>query len=355
VVLPPYRPQLALPSAVQLTFAGEASLRMEEPDENRIPRVSVAYGRFLAATAGKAGAQVQLDLSGIKGQLTLVDADSVLAIKVARWVPPGEDPEAAPGLLVIEMYNANGRATWQQGESKVDIPARHVHVYVGLDPPETHGPFFSPDWIDAKSVKTIDRDAAIALEKLVDFERPLNLSLQELTTKERHVRSLAARCLAALGEFEPILRELADGNQYSFWPGEFETLQHALSHSPETAAKVRQTLSLLRSVDSKELYRLLWGYSEEQLAQGAASQLVKLLEHDQMDMRVLAYSNLVSITGVWGFYRPERAPAQMKTAIQNWKDRKDKNTIIYRLPPSPLDTYKPINAPGADAKGAGKG
>jgi len=355
VVLPPYRPQLALPSAVQLNFAGEASLRMEEPDENRIPRVSVAYGRFLAATAGKAGAQVQLDLSGVKGQLTLVDADSVLAIKVARWVPPGEDPEAAPGLLVIEMYNANGRASWQQGETKVDIPARHVHVYVGTDPPETHGPFFSPDWIDSKSIKTIDRDAAIALEKLVDFERPLNLSLQELTTKERHVRSLAARCQAALGEFEPILRELSDGNQYSFWPSEFDALQQALSRSPETAAKVRQTLSLLRSVDGKEMYRLLWGYSEEQLAQGAVGTLVKLLEHEQMDVRVLAYSNLVSITGVWGFYRAERSPALNKTAIQNWKDRKDKNTIIYRLPPSPLDTYKPINAPGAEAKTGGKG
>jgi hypothetical protein len=354
VVLPAFRPQIALPSAVQLEFASESAFRMEEPGENRIPRVSIAYGRFLVRTAGKAGAQVELDLAGVKGLLTLVDADSDLAIKLARWVPPGEDPEAAPGLLVIEMYNANGRVIWQQGETKFDIPARHVHVYVGTDPPETHGPFFSPEWIDRKSVKSIDREAAAALEKLVDFDRPLNLSLQELTTKERHVRSLAARCLAALGEFEPILRELSDGNQYSFWPSEFETLQHALSRSPETAAKVRQTLGLLRSVDSKELYRLLWGYSEEQLAQGAAGQLVKLLEHDQMDMRVLAYSNLVSITGVWGFYRPERAPAQMKTAIQNWKDRKDKHTIIYRLPPSPLDTYKPINAPGADAKAGGK-
>jgi hypothetical protein len=354
VVLPPYRPQLALPSAVQLNFAGEASLRMEEPDENRIPRVSVAYGRFLAATAGKAGAQVQLDLSGVKGQLTLVDADSVLAVKVARWVPPGEDPEAAPGLLVIEMYNANGRATWEQGESKFDIPARHVHVYVGTDPPETHGPFFSPDWIDSKSIKPIDREAATALERLIDFERPLNLSLQEVTSKDRAVKALAARCLAALGEFEPILRELSDGNQYSFWASEFDALQQALSRSPETAAKVRQTLSLLRSVDGKEMYRLLWGYGEEQLAQGAAAQLVKSLEHEQMDLRVLAYNNLVAITGVFGTYRPERAPAAQKPAIQNWKDRKDKNTIIYRIPPSPLDTYKPINAPGADAKG-GKG
>ena len=83
VVLPPYRPQIALPSAVQLIFAGEGALKMDEPDESRTPRVSVDYGRFIVATAGKAGAQVQLELAGIKGLLTLVDADSELAIKVA--------------------------------------------------------------------------------------------------------------------------------------------------------------------------------------------------------------------------------------------------------------------------------
>jgi hypothetical protein len=66
-------------------------------------------------------------------------------------------------------------------------------------------------------------------------------------------------------------------------------------------------------------------------------------------MRVLAYNNLVAITGVWGFYLPQRSPVQMKTAIQNWKDRKDKGQIVYKTPPSPLDTYKPVLPAGAPA------
>src|SRR6185295_16861384 len=117
-----------------------------------------------------------LTLAGIKGVVTLVDADSVLAIKVGRWVPPGVDPEAAEGLPVVEIYNTNGRATWQRADqAKVDVPARHVHVCFGIETPETHGPFLSPEWIDFKSVKPIDRDASILLEKLVFNERPLNL------------------------------------------------------------------------------------------------------------------------------------------------------------------------------------
>src|SRR5262249_34102332 len=132
VVLPPYRPQIALPSAVTLTFSGEGALKMDEPGEKSLPRATIDYGRVIGSTPGRPGAQVELTLAGITGVVTLVDADSVLAVKVGRWVPPGTDPEAAEGVAVVELYNANGRVTFQRPDQpKVDIPARHVHVYFG--------------------------------------------------------------------------------------------------------------------------------------------------------------------------------------------------------------------------------
>jgi hypothetical protein len=353
VVLPPARPQIALPSAVQLTFAGEGALTMQAPDETRTPRVSIDYGRFLVATAGREGAQVMLDLAGVKGLLTLIDADSELAIKVARWVAPGTDPEVPEnGAIVVEMYNRNGRATWQAADqSKIDIPAKMVYVYYADIAPELHGPFHPPEWIDAKNIKPqIDRDASIALMKLLDFERPLVLSLQEaMKYRKVEVRSLAARCLAALDEFEPILRELGDAEQRSFWVAEFEALRQAISRSPETAAKVHQTVNLSRAADSGDIWRLLWSYNEEQL-KSASNQLIKYLDHDQLDVRVLAYANLVTITGMFGSYLPERPAAQRKAGVIDWAKRRDKGAIIYKAPPSPLDTYKPIAAPGGDAK-----
>jgi hypothetical protein len=344
VVLPPYRPQLALPSAVQLTFAGEGALKMEEPGENKVPRVSIEHGRFLAATAGRPGAQVELNLAGITGIATLVDGDSVLAVKVTRWVPPGADPEAGPGEPIVEIYNTNGRVTWQRADQPaVDIPARHVHVHQGNEAPQMYGPFMSPEWIDYKGVKAIDRESAAALEKMVSTERPLNLTLQEVM-KDRKVRPLAARCLAALGEYEAILRELGDANQYSFWQSEFETLRQAMSSSPEAAAKIRETIHLMRPADARDIYRLLWGFTDEQLNAGAAAQLVKFLEHDQLDIRVLAHSNLIAVTGPLGYYRAEKGAAQNRPAIQNWKDRQSKGGVVYKTAPSPLDIYKPISA-----------
>ena len=347
VVLPPYRPQIALPSAVTLTFAGEGSLQMGEHSDSPAPRVVVDYGRFVVATAGRPGAQVELNLAGFRGVLTLADADSVVAIKVMRWLPPGSDPEATDAIPVVEMYNANGRVTWQPIElTKVDIPARHVHVSYGTVPPETHGPFLPPEWMDSKNVRPIDRAAGDTLERMTAADRPLNLTLQEVMKDRRvEMRALAARCLVALGEFEPALGELADPNQYSFWSGQFDALRQALSRGKETAAKLRETIGLLRPAYARDLYRLLWGYGEEQLERGGAAELVRLLEHEQMDVRVLAHLNLVSITGAREFYRPERPPVQMKTAIQSWRDRLSKGAIIHRLPPSPLDVYKPATTP----------
>ena len=123
--------------------------------------------------------------------------------------------------------------------------------------------------LTSRSVKPIDRSAALLLQATVDVdpERPLNVTLQE-ATKDRRVelKALAARCLAAIGEFEPILRELGDPYQSSYWQGEFDALRHALNRSPETAAKVRETLGL-----TDRAYII---YSGEVLREGNADDII---------------------------------------------------------------------------------
>ena len=172
--------------------------------------------------------------------------------------------------------------------------------------------------------------------------------MQEASQDRRvEVRSLSARCQVVLDEFEPMIRELSDARQYSFWNIEIDALKSALNRSPQAAADIKATLERLRGADAAELYRLLWGYSPEQLEKGAAAQLVKFLEHEQMDVRVLAFHNLVAITGAQEYYRPERLPSQMKAPIQNWKDRLAKGGITYKAPPSPLEALKPLAGPAA--------
>ena len=47
-----------------------------------------------------------------------------------------------------------------------------------------------------------------------------------------------------------------------------------------------------------ELYRMLWGYSAEDVADGVMNKLVEYLNNDEwLDFRVLAFQNLHDITG----------------------------------------------------------
>ena len=51
---------------------------------------------------------------------------------------------------------------------------------------------------------------------------------------------------------------------------------------------------------------MLWGYSIEQLQAGAAAQLVKYLDSEDLDFRVLSFWNLNRIAGARAhYYRPE--------------------------------------------------
>ncbi len=353
VSLPAFRPQIALASGVQVTFAGEAAVQLAEPNAKGTSGMKVDFGRLMLVTVGAAGAQVELDLAGVRGVVTLVDADSSVAIAVKKFLPPGTDPDSMPPFPVVEIFNTYGRVTWDEAEQpRVEIPTGQVRIYAGGDPPDNYGPFASPDWIDPKSIVPIDRESQVVLERLLVEDKALNLSLAEaLEHRQVNVRSLAARCLAVLGEFEPILNELNDPRQQAFWGGEFATLRHCIQRGPEAVARLKDTLSRVRPDQATDLYRLLWGFSEDQLAKDEAVTLVKLLESEAMDVRVLSIQNLVTITGAMEFYRAEKKPEDVRAAIQAWRSRLAKKSIAYKVPPAAIEPYKPLDRPPAAASG----
>ena len=352
VALPAYRPQIAFASGVQVILVGSSSIQLKPPADEGASRLALEYGRMLVATSGAAGAQIELELADVKGVATLVDSDSAIAVSVKRFLPPGSDPETTPVVPVIELFTTRGRVTWHEAGAagSVNIPANHVRIYAGADPPETAGPFALPEWIDVRSLDGPDREAAPVLERELSPDKPLNLSLAEACEhRQVNVRSLAARSLGTLGEFEPLVKELSDAKQYSYWEDGFAVLRQAMQYGPETVAAVKATLERLRPEQAADLYRLLWGYSPEQLNKDGGAALVDYLKSEHMDVRVLAFQNLVTITGAMEFYLPQKRPEDLKGAIQAWRTRQMKGTITYRSPPSPLEPYKPLDKPPAGA------
>jgi hypothetical protein len=76
-----------------------------------------------------------------------------------------------------------------------------------------------------------------------------------------------------------------------------------------------------------ELYRMIWRYTDKQLASGEDAKLVHGLDDDLLAARVLSYANLKEITGQGEFYHPEGRAANRQQAIRYWRRRLDAKEI----------------------------
>ncbi len=75
---------------------------------------------------------------------------------------------------------------------------------------------------------------------------------------------------------------------------------------PKLPNSIQAAFKRRRGADGPELYRLLWGYSAEDVAGGVMNKLVEYLNNDEwLEFRVLAFNNLYEITGKTLSYRPE--------------------------------------------------
>jgi hypothetical protein len=344
VVLPTYRPQLTLASGIHATFAGESAFHMERPAQAGGAKMTVEYGRLMLASIGATGGQVELDLAGLKGTIALADADAAVAIEVRRFLSPGaraEDPQAEV-VRVVDLFATGGRVVWQPAEGDaIEIPAQHVITYKAEELPRSGGPFEFPAWTDAKSLVDIERRASLDMEAELPLDKSLDIALAEHAGGRRvEVRSLAARSLAALDQFEAILEELNDPRQYSYWAGDIDSLRLAVSRSSQAAAHLLATLQTMRPENARVLFEMLLGASDEQLVGGSAAQLVKSLESNEVDVRVVALDSLRRITGQMLMYRPEKPLASNSTSIQKWKEKLKDNLITNRVPPNPLNEFK---------------
>ncbi len=148
----------------------------------------------------------------------------------------------------------------------------------------------------------------------------MTLALKELADKNRReVRSLAARSLCYLGDFEPCIKELNDARYKALWPSYVDELRAAIARSPEAAKQLHAAWEKQRPADAQSLYRMLWGYSAEDLRNGAARDLVDGLSNDSLDVRVLSFLNLKSISNATHSYAPEDTAAKRQAATLRWQ------------------------------------
>jgi hypothetical protein len=341
LVLPNYRPTLALMAGITVQIPPETLLELEPVDASGVPGIKIVYGRIVAMTTGKAGAELRLDLGIASGKVTFVDADAILALEVRRSLPVGANPEATDPLTAVDLYAADGQLQWTSTDGAIATLKAPQHWMLPVNPPDNgaagaQAQINLPKWIHPESLTPNDARCAELLAADLENNKPLLIALREMAARpqvEQH--AFAAQCLALLDEFDPLVSALGDVDRKSKWPADIATLKAALTHGPATASKVREAFEKLHSDgQGKDLYRMLLGYTKEQLQAGEAARLVDAMDNDNLDSRVLAFASIQEITNKTHLYRPEVAtPTARSQPMKLWREDLRTGAIVPREPP----------------------
>ncbi|MGE0605973.1 MAG: hypothetical protein AB7O62_02525 [Pirellulales bacterium] len=355
LTFPGFDATIALTNAATLQLKGDTAIELQGLDEEGVLSLRIWHGRLIISTVGKAQTRIKLEAGDSKGMFTCGNGDSTVAIEVRPSHVEGVDPDSNPVQWRVDLYALSGtQILWSNAAGAMLEMKAPAHITAGNPLLDAE----APEWYSAAPANLIEKRAAEVVEgqlRGVAENRSTTLILQELAQdRRREVRSLAVRCLAAIGRFDPLWQTLSEPEQRTAWQEHVEALRAAVALGPDMSTLVLQSLSGLRGEKDVELYRMLWGYSDEQLAAGDADKLIDYLEHPDLDFRVLSYWNLKNITGKSLSYRPEYPEARRKQGVLQFRALASKGQIAYpQKAAAPKGTKnKPEEEPAPGNEGA---
>lgn len=335
--LPSYRPTITFEvgGRVAMQLLGGTIAMLGQVDELGAPEVELIQGRAVLSSPSTPGAQVRLAVGGQFGVVTLTDADAALAVEVRRVLPDGANPETRAAEVFVTFYVPSGEVRWNEAasgrEELLKAPGRLV-LAPAAGPADAAASTEIPAWVSERQNDPTKADIALAAELPVD--EPALLRLRELAFRDRRVevRTLAARSLALLDDFDAFDATISDEavlRMTNTWYVQVDAIREAMARGPATAEALRVTLERQRGDDKGgQLYELLWGFSPEQWADPALGQrLVAGLDHDDVDIRALSFWNLFNKTRVTHYYRPEAPAPRRQAPIRVWKQDLDSGRL----------------------------
>jgi hypothetical protein len=332
-------------------------IRIGHAAEDGTPSVELIEGRAVVLSTG-AGEGLRVRLGGLEGLVRAAPGE-VIGMEVVRRLADGVDPlvasaEGRPEAAIVESaglrFPAGGH--WRPGGAVAPDPGRVEDddnqiapgtglSWSSLEPATAAVVSLEPGrhWAEEPPpIDRIERMAAAELAARVEAVLPVQRALRELSVDTRvENRLAAAEALAAMGRFEILVELLcADGAadlSATQWRSLVErAVVPALARGPE------QVESLLAALEDHSphgeagrLYSYAVGFSDEELEQGAAEDLVAALDHPELVVRRFAAWRLEQIVRPRANerirYRAERSPTLRADGVRWWRQQLEKGLI----------------------------
>jgi hypothetical protein len=341
LALPTYRPQVTLTVGVTLEILGGTALDLLPNSPPDMPGVGIRYGRVVMMPLAKAGSRLRVMFGNRSGVLTFPDAESIAALEVRHIHRPGVNPEAGPLHVVADLYASAGGVTWEEMGDAPGAKPKTLRLtapqWVSFNAALTSEPATSKDlpaWITMERVGMLDHRASVSLAKELPTDRLARIGLLELNASrpQKEMKWLAQRCLGYVGQYRDMVAVLNDPAHRLDWPEYVDQLREAVARDAESAAAVREALEKQYPQQAALLYRILWGYSDKDLQDGADKTLVNALDNETLAVRVLSFRTLHDLTGLGLFYQPEQTAAKRQQPTSNWRKRLKAGEIRLKTP-----------------------
>jgi hypothetical protein len=303
---------------------------------------------LLASTKPKVTAALILGDRQIK--VAIPEPQTVLAIELFHLRPPGANPLraenrlpvyrviAVQGTAMLQLSlvgNAPNAAGAKQSET-VTLETGQQLQGRGVQSAAVSTVDRLPPWIDAAAKKDVLVDSAReGLMEFVSKDEPIEKSLREAMAFRRvEVAALAAETLLMLGRADVYFG--GDGilnrpRQRLYWEEHVNMLRQHIASDAAAAEAVRVAIERAELADSQKLFKLLVGYTQDELIAGGDEQLVQLLDSPSMAVRVLAIENLRMIVGDTLAYRADQENANSRrNDIKKWDTRFRRGDIRYK-------------------------
>ncbi len=333
LALPTYSPSLALSGGggVNVHLLGGTLVEMEAPVDE-IPSLHLEYGRIRLLTAGNAKARVRLRLGDRVGIAEFANPQATLGVEVRPFGVEGADPEAKPGGRVVELLVAEGEIVWidmtNNQTERLTGPTRKV---LGGSPEGAQSTDAKdlPAWLFNDELSNAQMLTKGDFEEELPTEVAVDLRLKELAEDRRwDIHALAARSLTYLGVYEPVLEALRNELQRNAWPDEVLRLREIVAVGPEEAKELRAAIDRRYGASAAAYYRMLWGYTADQLSAGEGRTIIESLDHQDPGVRVLAFWNFETLSGKRVDYRQVFDARKRKQMVQTWLQRYEDDELF---------------------------
>lgn len=324
ILAPPgFQPRLLFDDGTVVELFPETVLELGAPTRETPLVCDIWYGRVGMRTTENAVA-AEVSAGAWTADVTL-SSNSLFGIQVEPEFLAGTDPRTLDASRRrVDLFLFRGQFAFDDGEQQ---PIRQAPVHATAYQEGQHVSKLDsrvPDWSQyLPRLTSEERRATNVLLKKLPASGNIESALRELV-HDRHqtVRFMAAHWFACVGEFSPTVGLLDDPELRSIWRQELVSrLRQAGARGPRWAERVLIGLQTHHGKEASDVFRMLWGYTPEQLDSGEASRLVGFLEHDRLAYRAVAHWNLEQITGMSLHYEPAESPLSNRASIRRWYEK----------------------------------